>query len=118
MRLPYVLKCLHVVVYYSWCAIAYGIVFSLLLKEYGWESIWLKTIVILGVFALTLSVAYHSEMRMHMPTGKYIILVMIALSGIMASVKFPLFSPLFFGFFLISIFYKCRDCVTFTRIKP
>lgn len=118
MKRHYLLKFLSIALYYGWFGMLYGIVFSLLLQERGLDVQWLKTSVILVTVALILWFAYRTEMRYHMPTQKYIVIVFIALFGFFGCVKFPLFSPLFFGLFLVSIAYKCKDCVAFTRIKP
>lgn len=115
MNRHYFFKFLSIVLYYGWFGIFYGILFSLLLEEKGLTQVWVKSIIIGVTLLLTLWCAYHVEMRYHMPTHKYIAIVFIALLGAIGCAKFPLFSPLFFGFFLMSIGYKCRDCVAFTK---
>lgn len=118
MKRHYLLKCFSIVLYYGWFGLMYGMVFSLLLQESGFDALWLKPVVVIATFGVTVSFAYRMEMRYHMPTQKYIVLVFIALLGVFGCVKFPLLSPLFFALFLVSIAYKCRDFVAFTRIKP
>lgn len=117
MNRHYLLKFLSIVFYYGWLGLMYGIGFSLILKEDGWDAVWFRTIVVLSTLLVTLWCAYVSEMRYHMPTRKYISIVFIALFGFFWCVKYPYFSPLFFGFFLSAIVYKCRDCIAFTRVR-
>ncbi len=108
-------KFLGIVLHYGWLGILYGIVGSLLLEEKGLMTPWIKILTIVVAFSITLWLAYRVEMRYHMPTKKYIVLVCIAFLGALGSLYFPLTSPLFFGLFLASITYKCADCVAFTR---
>ena len=117
MNRHHVFKFLSIVFYYGWFGVMYGILFSLLLQEIGYDASWLKSLVILVTLTLTLWCAYFSEMRYHMPTHKYIAIVFMALFGFFGCVKYPLFSPLFFGLFLGTIAYKCRDCVAFTQVS-
>lgn len=118
MKRHYILKFLSIALSYGWFGLLYGIVFSLLLQEQGLNAVWLKTVVMVATVALTLGWAYRFEMRYHMPTPKYVVIVLIALFGFLGCVKYPLISPIFFAIFLFSIAYPCRDCVAFTRIKP
>lgn len=111
-------KLFSIVLYYGWMGLMYGFLISFLLQEYSVDAPWLKAVIVSCITISTLWVAYFSEMRQHMPTKKYIIVVIIAFSGVIASAKFPLLIPLFFILFLVSILYRCADCVAFTRIKP
>lgn len=117
MKRHYVLKFLSIVLYYGWLGLLYGMVFSLLLQDKGLSALWLKNVVTMLTVALTLWFAYRFEMRYHMPTPKYVVIVLIALLGFLGCVQYPLASPLCFTFFLASIAYKCPNCVAFTRIN-
>ena len=117
MNRHHVFKFLSITLYYGWLGLMYGIGFALILQEEGWDAVWFKTIVVLVTLLVTLWCAYFSEMRYHMPTHKYIVIVFIALFGFFGCVKYPLFSPLIFGLFLGSIVYRCRDCVAFTKVS-
>lgn len=81
MKVHYLFKFLSILLYYGWFGVIYGILFSLLIQDKGLDALWLKTIVILATVALTLWCAYRYEMRYHMPTNKYIVIVCIALFG-------------------------------------
>lgn len=118
MNIHLFFKFLSIVVHYGWFGLAYGILFSLLLQEDGFDALWLKLIVCSATVAMTVGVAYRTEMRYHMPTYKYIAIVAIALSGFLGCVKYPLLSLLFFGLFLAAIVYRCKDCVAFTKGNP
>lgn len=117
MKRHYLLKFLSIVLYYGWFGLMYGMVFSLLLQEKGLNAVWLKIVMTSFSVALTLWFAYRFEMRYHMPTPKYVVIVLIALLGFLGCVQYPLASPLCFAFFLASIAYKCPNCVAFTRIN-
>lgn len=116
MKIHYLRKLLNVTLYYGWFGVMYGSLFAFALQGYGFDSPWLKRVLMIVTLMVTVWFAYRAEMRYHMPTQKYIIVAVIALAGMSGAATYPLFSWLFFGFFLASIAYKCKDCVAFTRI--
>lgn len=118
MNIHLFFKFLSIIVYYGWLGLAYGILFSLILQEHGFDALWLRIIVSTATVCMTIGVAYRIEMRYHIPTHKYLALVAIALSGFLGCVKYPLFSLLFFGLFLAAIVYRCKDCIAFTKGNP
>ncbi|MCD8478280.1 MAG: hypothetical protein LRY68_10690 [Sulfurospirillum sp.] len=91
MNRHHVFKFLSITLYYGWLGLMYGIGFALILQEEGWDAVWFKTIVVLVTLLVTLWCAYVSEMRYHMPTHKYIAIVLIALFGFFWMRQIPSF---------------------------
>lgn len=118
MTRHYLQKFLSITLYYGWFGMMYGSLFAFSLQGYGFDGVWIKRILMLVTLMVTVWFAYRTEMRYHMPTQKYIIVAVIAVFGMSGAATYPHFSWLFFGLFLASIAYKCKDCVAFTRIKP
>lgn len=108
------MKLLSVAVRYGWFGVVYGILLALTFEEYGVAfAPWLKGLFTLAIAVFTVAWAYRIEMRYHMPSSKYGMIVSIALVGIIGSVFIPYLYPLSFLLFFISIAYKCNACVAF-----
>ncbi len=113
----YLKKMRSILFSYGWLGLIYGFLGSFLAQEYGFDNEWLRLFIILGSFIGTLWLAYHHEMRYHVPTQKYTVLVLITLLSIIISTYFSFSVPLLFALFLIALTYKCHDCIAFTRLK-
>lgn len=108
------MKLLSVVVRYGWFGVVYGILLALTFEEYGVPfAPWLKSLFILAITLFTVAWAYRIEMRYHMPSSKYGMIVFLALVGIIGSLFIPYLYPFSFLLFLFSIAYKCKTCVAF-----
>lgn len=113
----YLKKMLSILFSYGWLGLIYGFLGSFLAQEYGFDTQWLRIVILLGSLIGTLCLAYHHEMRYHVPTKKYTILVLITLLSIIISSYVPLSVPLLFALFLGGLTYQCDDCVAFTRLE-
>ncbi|MDD2383175.1 MAG: hypothetical protein PHN18_03205 [Sulfurospirillaceae bacterium] len=118
MTIHHFSKLLSVSLHYGWFGLVYGILFSLMLEEYGYAvPLWIRIIITVGTLIVSVGVAYAMEMRYHTPSQKYWTIAIVTLLCLLGLSSHPSLYPLSFLFFLGMIVYRCKDCVAYTRIK-
>lgn len=118
MSIHHLLKLLTITLHYGWFGIVYGTLFLLSLEDYGYAvPVWMRVGITLVTLTLSVGVAYAMEMRYHMPSQKYWMIVVLTLVGIFALASYPYLYPFSFVLFLAMICYRCKDCVAYTRVK-
>lgn len=118
MTIHHFVKLLTIILHYGWFGLVYGILFSLMLEEYGYAvPLWIRVIITVGTLMVSVGIAYAMEMRYHTPSQKYWTIVIVTVVCLVGLSSHPSFYPLSFIFFLAMIVYRCKDCVAYTRVK-
>lgn len=100
MSIHHFLKLFTLIIHYGWFGIVYGILFSLSLEEHGFAvPLWMRIALSLGTLALSVGVAYAVEMRYHMPSQKYWLIVVLTLFSIVGLACTRIFIRSLLGFF-------------------